>query len=260
MRVLQVHPTHKCNLACRFCPYQSCDDELPVTDFMKWISVFHQHGCTCLKVSGGGEPTCYPYLEDALVLARMLGMTICLQTNGLRLTEKIADLCDDIRVSCGDGRVFVPSKVLPTGFSYVVTQNPDYDNLNNVVSYAVKHKCYIRITQDDRELDDIPTIEEIKKHIVYTDTLLISSRSPELFRLSPGNSLIRFWDALDYHVGSNPCPCHSSPLLSAYGWFPCCKTHVAHQYTGGGYDMSMCLGETLPAEPYDGSSCTRCYY
>ena len=273
MQIIQIHPTFNCNRSCSWCAYGMRNQkktELPLEDLQHQLGYAMQTGCRIVKISGGGEPTIYSDFIPLLYVARWLGFTIYLQTNGIVLDKQMRILCDDIRISFGDGIPFEIPKIQPDGFSYIVSQNPDYDNMNAVIEYVLENSCYVRITQDDTDLDNIPSIEEIQAHSMVA-VRLIKGGTTELSRLEPKVSAgvavsnfpidaVRFWDAKDFHTGINPCPCHQLPLFGADGfWYPCCKTHVAKELTQG-YNKSMRLGTEYPEVPYDGSTCRRCYY
>ena len=264
MKVFQLHPTLDCNRTCAWCPYLGEGDaEIPFTELQRQLLQERKSGCPILKVSGGGEATCYPYFKDILCYAYEIGYVVYLQTNGILLDSFMRQNIFDIRISYGDGIVFSPPDIRPNGFSYVVSANPEYGNLTEVIKYAQKHKIYIRVTPDDTDLENVPTIDEIKANLPTAfhprmDFQLIKPGVSETDRLN-SERLVRFWDALDFHSGKNPCPCYDSPLFTPFGWFPCCKTHVAKGVVPG-YNRSMALGWEYPKTPYDGRGCTRCYY
>lgn len=263
MLILQIHPTFNCNRNCDWCAYDGNQEkeELSLETLQRQLIYAAQTGCKILKISGGGEPTIYSHIMSLLYFAKKLGFIIYLQTNGIILDQQMRNLCYDIRISFGDGIPFEKPQIQPDGFSYIISQNPDYDNMNAVIEYAIMNNCYVRVTQDDTDIDNIPSIEEIRMHSFTVEDALIKSGTSESNRLSPkGISTVRFWDAKNYHIGINPCPCYQSPLFGADGfWYPCCKTHCAIELTQG-YNETMRLGMEYPGIPYDGSGCQRCYY
>ena len=260
MRVFQLHPTLLCNQACAWCPYHAIhgDREIPFAEIQRQLLRYYS-SCDILKISGGGSPTLYSDFGELLRFARQLGYKIYLQTeNSPLLDDFVREYCNDIRVSYGDGVSFLPPAIPVDGFSYVVSRLPEYDNLNELIKYALKNSMYVRVTQDDTDLENIPTIEEIKERL-NVDLNIIKARTSEANRLLDFGFSLRFWDALDYHQGQNPCPCYDSPLFTPLGWFPCCKTHVAKGLVAG-YNQTMALGAEYPETPYDGSGCSQCYY
>lgn len=260
MKIFQLHPTLLCRQGCAWCPYLGMheDKEIPLAEIQRQLGCYRST-CDILKLSGGGSPLLYSDFDALLFLARQSGYKIYLQTeNTPLLNDFVRGYCYDIRVSFGDGVPFLPPAIPVDGFSYVVSANPEYENLNAVINYALEHNQYVRVTQDDTDLANVPTIEEIKAHI-DVDFTTIHAGTSEADRLSGLGFNLRFWDALDYHQGKNPCPCYDSPLLTPLGWFPCCKTHVAKGVVAG-YNQTMALGAEYPQTPYDGAECSRCYY
>jgi len=156
---------------------------------------------------------------------------------------------DDVRISIGDGIDFAKCKTkhFANGYNYVVTANPDYDNLNNVIMSAINHNQYVKITQDDTDIENAVSMDEIRNHI-------------------PQNPLITLWDVFSYQEGTNPCE-SKSPLLGADGyWYSCCRSQYAKGKDLKTYDTSMRLGsidddlEIVTKSSFDGSQCNRCYY
>lgn len=257
--MLQIHPTLECNRHCSFCSYRDDID----TDALSF-SVISNHlrqaallGCKALKVSGGGEPLLYPDIVSLFRRAKNFNLKIYLQTNGMLLNDIHRSLCDDIRVSYGDGISFDEEKenIKPDGYSYIVTSKPDYVNLKHLMEYAIQHSLYVRVALDDTSVD-VPRPEEILHHI------------PSL-RLHKGATTIpithkyTLWDNNHFHQGRNPCSSSiKTPLLGADGyWYPCCRTQFALEHKVWRYNRKMRMGMgTLPLKPYDGSSCTNCSY
>ena len=248
-------------------------NEIPFPAIQHQLSEQWKTGCRILKISGGGEPTLYRDFHKLLRYANDLGYRTYLQTNGILLNSFIREYVSDIRVSFGDGIPFSPpDNIRPDGFSYVVSAKPEYDNLIELIRYALVRDIYVRVTQDDTDLDKIPSIEEIKENILEQfagetparaevrrhELNIMRAGISETERLN-GEGIVHFWDALDFHSGKNPCPCHDSPLFTPFGWFPCCKTHVAKGVVPG-YNKTMNLGWEYPKTPYDGGGCWRCYY
>ena len=121
MKVLQIHPTLKCNMQCVFCTYEKKDIELPIDTITEHLNTAVAQGYRILKISGGGEPTLYSQFTFLLAYAKLLGFKIYLQTNGSNLSSLIRESCDDIRISFGDGNPFKEPEFHPDGFSYVIT-------------------------------------------------------------------------------------------------------------------------------------------
>lgn len=257
MKIFQLHPTLDCNQSCVWCPYLGeSGGEIEFPEIRRQLYIERRRGCPILKISGGGEPMLYLYFKELLRYACDIGYTVYLQTNGSLLDNFTREYVYDIRISYGDGIDFSPPDIHPDGFSYVVSRYPEYDNLRRVIHYAQKYGIYVRVTPDDTDIENVPSIAEIKANLPESCSYVEPGISEANRLLKRG---VSFWDAFTYHPGKNPCPCHDSPLLTPYGWAPCCKTHVAKGVVPG-YNKSMILGWEYPEIPYDGSSCTRCYY
>ena len=89
-RIVQIHPSLRCNLRCRHCYSTSSPDGETVMspDMLKgWLTLLRREGYNAISVSGG-EPLMVPELPTLLAHARALEMITALTTNGLLLTEK----------------------------------------------------------------------------------------------------------------------------------------------------------------------------
>ncbi|WUR12859.1 radical SAM protein [[Empedobacter] haloabium] len=105
MPVLQLHPSRRCNLACRHCYSSSGPDirqELPIAMLAACLDDAYAAGYRQLAVSGG-EPLMYGELHALLSHARELGMTTTMTTNGMLATARrwspLAPLVDFLAVS-----------------------------------------------------------------------------------------------------------------------------------------------------------------
>ncbi len=87
-RVVQIHPTLRCNLRCLHCYSSSAPelrDHLSVESLQNAIVELWREGFNVVSVSGG-EPLLFGELPDVLRAARLLGMTTTVTTNGMLLT------------------------------------------------------------------------------------------------------------------------------------------------------------------------------
>jgi MoaA/NifB/PqqE/SkfB family radical SAM enzyme len=92
-RVLQLHPTLRCNLRCRHC-YSSSGPELrdaaPESMLLGALDDAAAEGYTVAGFSGG-EPVLYEPLPRLLARARRLGLTTTVTSNGTTLTRRRLD-------------------------------------------------------------------------------------------------------------------------------------------------------------------------
>ncbi len=104
-RTLSVEPTSRCNLNCPFC-LVGLQNSLPSTEhdllprglgtmemplFEKIVTSASAFGITTLQLHFQGEPLLHKQLHEMVALAKKRGLFTQMFTNGLPLTEKIAD-------------------------------------------------------------------------------------------------------------------------------------------------------------------------
>jgi MoaA/NifB/PqqE/SkfB family radical SAM enzyme len=89
-RILQIHPTLRCNLRCLHCYSSSGPDErteLPVGLLGRAVAAARAEGYTVVSVSGG-EPLMYRPLAELLDRAHEYGALTTVTTNGMLLTKR----------------------------------------------------------------------------------------------------------------------------------------------------------------------------
>lgn len=162
-KIVQIHPTRTCNLACLHCYSSSgpaVKDEIAKEDLLPLMQQFTDQGYHRVSFSGG-EPFLYGPLAEVLAEARRVGLRTSLTTNGMastkrRLTE-VAPHLDALAISL-DGtpdshnrmrndenafRVldrnmpFVKESGIPFGFIFTLTKN-NLDELDWVIDYALR--------------------------------------------------------------------------------------------------------------------------
>ena len=92
-RILQIHPTLRCNLRCLHCYSSSGPEErteLPVGLLADAIAAARTEGYTVVSVSGG-EPLMYKPLAELLDAAHECGALTTVTTNGMLLTRRHLD-------------------------------------------------------------------------------------------------------------------------------------------------------------------------
>jgi Fe-coproporphyrin III synthase len=104
-RVLQIHPTLRCNLKCPHCYSSSSPEEvgeLNLDLLRQTLSEAFAEGYNAVGVSGG-EPLMFSSLHGVLEHARSLGMATTVTTNGMLLDRKrlndLRNLVDLIAIS-----------------------------------------------------------------------------------------------------------------------------------------------------------------
>lgn len=94
VKVVQIHPTLRCNLRCQHC-YSASGPErgggLPVEDLERLIPELVIEGFNAMSISGG-EPLMYQPLPRLLRSAAAAGLVTSVTTNGMLLTARKLDL------------------------------------------------------------------------------------------------------------------------------------------------------------------------
>jgi organic radical activating enzyme len=103
-RVIHLHPTRLCNLACLHCYSESDPRQKAVLDPMglsKALCMLRAEGYAVISLSGG-EPLVYQPLRTVIERSRKLGFRVTMITNGLlatELTDPIMSLLDSVAIS-----------------------------------------------------------------------------------------------------------------------------------------------------------------
>lgn len=95
-----ISPTSKCNLACEYCMLQHRQPgEIDFDVLQRYIRILAVYGLRGVLFTGGGEPTLYQHLQEAIKSAWALGIKVGLITNGCRLEELNTSMLDWVRIS-----------------------------------------------------------------------------------------------------------------------------------------------------------------
>jgi len=253
----QVIPTNKCNLKCSWCSCANEDMSMqlsrehinPMADALK------TYGAQAVTITGGGEPTLYPHLDELIKTLKDLGVEVGMVTNGLRLGDhNRIDKLTWCRVSVSDDRnvatlidtlsEIIPNHSIDWAFSYVLTNKPDYEKLKRVIRFAHKYQItHIRIVSDLLDTDNVP------------------SPPPDILN----DPIVIYQDRKTPRHGSSACRMHMikpviAPDLKVY---TCCGAQYALREPSLKMPNELCVGhlfETIDSKPFDGSICAKCYY
>lgn len=151
---LQIAPTSRCNLKCCFCSNanRANHEELTISEIVKFID---ETNPLTVEWTGGGDPTQYSHIKDAIYYAKEKGLKQGFITNGIDLfkaLEHYVYVLDWIRISlnCLD---YVKDIDLPfsnykgtLGFSYVINEKTTPETIIKIKEYVKKYKPkYARI-------------------------------------------------------------------------------------------------------------------
>lgn len=90
-RIIHLHPTRRCNLACLHCYSESDPKHKAALDpevLCAALAVLRDEGYAAISLSGG-EPLLYRPLLDVIARARELGFRVTMISNGLLATERV---------------------------------------------------------------------------------------------------------------------------------------------------------------------------
>ena len=100
-RVIHLHPTRACNLACLHCYSSSgpgARTSLELNHLLDALNLLKGQGYEVLSIAGG-EPLVYPHLTRLVAAAADLGYQVQVVTNGLLLTKKrLLELRDYVKL------------------------------------------------------------------------------------------------------------------------------------------------------------------
>jgi len=268
---LQLNPTTRCQLKCKFCScrLQDADVDMPLSVQQVIIDRSVLSGCKAVTITGGGEPTLYPQINELLEYCFEKNVEVGLVSNAYSIdnvSPKTLGGCTWIRISVSDekGLTAKPRNALETlipqtpevdwSFSYVVTAQIDYDKIAEVVRFANKNNfTHVRLVSDLLDLDDVPKMSETRDRLskIVDDSLVVYQGRKEYSR---GHK--RCWISL------------LKTVVAPDGrLFPCCGVQYSEDPPAMKYSDAMCMGEGTEIyrfneaqKPFDGSHCDRCYY
>lgn len=101
---VEISPTNNCNMSCEWCisSYLRSKESIGLGILSTFMEEFHEMGGKAIGWSGGGEPTCYPHLEEAIEIAADIGLEQGIFTNGLfpkRLVKVIGENMTWVRLA-----------------------------------------------------------------------------------------------------------------------------------------------------------------
>jgi MoaA/NifB/PqqE/SkfB family radical SAM enzyme len=99
---IRIKPTNACNHNCSYCAYRSenlqlgrdmnLKDFIPRDKMLEIIDDISEMGVQAVTFSGGGDPFCYPYLQEAAEKLAEKGIKFAALTNGSMLQGGLAEV------------------------------------------------------------------------------------------------------------------------------------------------------------------------
>jgi MoaA/NifB/PqqE/SkfB family radical SAM enzyme len=267
---VQLYPTNLCNQNCSFCSCANRNkkDVLPLNEIELIMKEAKECGCKAMTISGGGEPTIHPHINEIIEIVRKLGISIGMAANGLNLKRVKLETLNKLtwcRISHDDNRSFdspyksMLSKIINKcpdvdwGFSYVVTANINYKTLKDVIKFSHLNKfTHVRIISDLLDLENVVEMDEIKKALKGVD-----------------DSHVIYQGRKTYTKGYKKCLISLlKPVVNADGkLYGCCGIQYISDNPSLKCDKDLAMGDALDIAKlyekqqfFDGSVCDRCYY
>jgi len=89
--LVEISPTNSCNASCDWCFYvhssykqHHSQEHLPLEVLKRTLSELRSIGCKAVSWSGGGDPSVYPWINDAISHAHELGLKQGMFTNAYK--------------------------------------------------------------------------------------------------------------------------------------------------------------------------------
>jgi len=153
---ISIAPTSRCNLKCVFCSNvnRNYNEYLEFDDVYCLINNLIPKGLKTVEITGGGEPTLYPWINDVIEYIAKCGLKQGLITNGILLKERITqenlDRLSWVRISmnCLDymSSIDIPDIKGTLGFSYVINEKTESLRLQGLYNHVKKYNPkYVRI-------------------------------------------------------------------------------------------------------------------
>ena len=270
---VQIIPTNRCNLNCKFCSCSNRDKslELSLEQIKTLCKDLRDLGCKSATITGGGEPLMHPNIHEVLKLISNYNIKIGLVTNGLLLNKLTASDFENItwcRISCSDDRSFdavqetldvavCEGKGVDWAFSYVASGEFNPDNLTKYIHFANAHNfTHVRVVSDLCNLNSVPDMDLIRYWVKDAAWEIDLSK-------------VIFQGRKQFDSGQKDCWISLlKPLIGADGYiYPCCGVQYAHKEYERDNPETMRMGRVENIKeiyktqtPFCGSNCYRCYY
>ncbi len=173
---LTLAPIDKCNLNCLFCSVKNRDmDELDFEELKTALRDFRDIGLKSVVLSGGGEPTLYPYINELIDYIVEWDMEVGLITNGINLNKNVTDeslkKLTWIRISLNsldyvnELDIYLPN--IDVGVSYVWNEKTNEKILNKIENFLTELSVnFVRIVPDCSDITKQKEYDTIIKQTI----------------------------------------------------------------------------------------------
>jgi MoaA/NifB/PqqE/SkfB family radical SAM enzyme len=265
-RHVQLSPTDKCNLKCKFC---SCSersgDEWSLDDVDKIIKILKKVGTAGVTITGGGEPLLFLHINDLIYKLHKADISIGMVTNGCTpaypgLMHKV----QWVRFSFSDERKLSDEFLAEVGFwvgkadlafSYVLTDKPNFESIGSIVNLANKlHFTHVRIVSDILSPTASENLSDVQRY---------------LKKINVDDSLVIYQARNSWMPGTKDCFISLlKPMIYSDGLiYPCCGAQYAMKNDTRHMPQKMSMGhyselsEIIKQQRhFNGEICDICYY
>jgi len=220
---IMVHmiPTHKCQLNCVHCCFKNRKDkdaEMPLDQWKEALDQIRKLGTSAIEFTGGGDPTMWTHINDAVEYAATYGFRMGLITNGLG-PYKVYDWSkfDWVRVSLNsldyNRKIDLRPLLDETHVSFCYIWNELSDKkIKEVIDFANEYEIVCRLAPDC-----ITTLDNIQKQLDHIREVLKNFPDNKYVFLSDFN--------IDLYRRNNDCRIHMiKPCLYLDGYLYACPS------------------------------------
>jgi MoaA/NifB/PqqE/SkfB family radical SAM enzyme len=172
---LQIAPTDKCNLNCPFCSVKErAMKEWKFSSLMSAIDTFHSMGIKAVEITGGGDPTMYPQINELIEYCFMKGLKIGMITNGVALRKNVSqenlDRLTWLRISLNSldqmYSIDIPTIKGDLGFSYVYNDMSSRRKLLAMQAVKNMHKGkFLRVVPNCLSTTEIENFKQMARSL-----------------------------------------------------------------------------------------------
>lgn len=268
---IQILPTNRCNLNCKFCSCSNRDKTLEM-DFelaKEIIDKYKRLGTKSVTITGGGEPLLYSQFDKLIDYFAEKNIKIGLVTNGLLLHKAKISSLDKItwcRISNGNDRYLdrqYRSRLIEVvknafnidwAFSHVVSNRPNYEEIARIIDFANEYDfTHVRIVAD----------------LFQPEVIEMDSIRDYVSKKGIDDSMVIYQERKAYSRGGECYIGYLKPLIGPDAKvYACCGVQYALEKPSMDLPPELCLGNALDMDkmiersniPLDGTICAKCYY
>lgn len=260
---LQLAPTSRCQLNCVFCSNVNREkhEDLDIQIVKDLLLKLRNCGLKTVEWSGGGDPTMWEPIVEAINFAHNIGLEQGFITNGITVRKVLGRSIDHLkwlRISLNSldyvETVEVPAFFKGTlGFSYVINEKTDIDVIPTILrAYDRLYKpSYIRIVPNC-QADDRTQQENNDKF----SKIVGGWGAPFFYQRKEFGKPVRCWWG------------HFKPFVLHNGWAYPCSSVVLNEDSDRSFHAkyqwksipSLIKSYELTAKPFDTKDCDHCVF